>query len=108
MTTKNSHFFQNLPYKFLISGAVAGAVLILLFLSSVDEPDPSWPRWWMIRPLIIVPAAGAGGGFLLYLLTPLRKAGGWKTLLGYILSVAGFIMILWLGTVLGLDGTLWN
>lgn len=92
----------------MITGGLTGAVLILLFLSSVDEPNPSWPRWWMVRPLIIVPVAGAGGGLLLHLLTPLRKAGGWKTFLGYFLGVVGFIIILWLGMVLGLDGTLWN
>jgi hypothetical protein len=62
----------------------------------------------MIRPLIIVPLAGATGGLFYHLMDNLHLQGGWKKVLALILSLIGYIFVLWIGTVLGLDGTWWN
>jgi hypothetical protein len=37
-----------------------------------------------------------------------RARGGWIKIVANIVSLLGFIIALWMGTVLGLDGTLWN
>ncbi len=92
----------------MLFGAGIALALIILFLAGVDEPDPAWPRFWMLRPLLIVPMAGAAGGAFFALLRPWRARGGWIAVLAYILSLLVFIIGLWLGAVLGLDGTLWN
>jgi hypothetical protein len=92
----------------MLLGAGIALALIILFLAGVDEPDPAWPRFWMLRPLLIVPMAGAAGGAFFALLRPWHARGGWITVLAYVLSLLVFIIGLWLGTVLGLDGTLWN
>jgi hypothetical protein len=88
-------------------GGIALA-LISLFLSGVDEPHPDWPKYWMIRPLIIVPIAGALGGAFTYFMDGLRYQGGWLTAFGYVLTILGYIVAVWMGSVLGLDGTMWN
>lgn len=62
----------------------------------------------MLKPLIIVPLAGAIGGALYYFMETLRYQGSWGKIVVTIVSVIGYIIILWLGTVLGLNGTLWN
>ena len=95
-------------YKRMLQGAAIALVLIILFLVNVDEADPAWPKYWMAKPLIIVPMAGAMGGVFYYFLDDLRSQGGWRKTLAILLSILGYVVILWMGTVLGLDGTMWN
>ena len=94
--------------KRMLQGAVAGLVLIVFFLAGAGEPDPGWPKLWIIKPLLLVPAAGALGGVFYYNMDPLRHQGGWRTAFAYILSLLVFLLVLWLGTVLGLNGTMWD
>lgn len=90
----------------LIGGAV-GAVLISLLVFGVDSPDPEWGRYWMIRPLIVTPLAGAIGGAF-YFLMDQQASRGMNRTLAMVLSLLVFLVGLWMGTVLGLAGTMWN
>lgn len=93
----------------MLIGAGIALILISVFLSGVDHPNPAWGKYWMIKPLIMVPLAGAGGGSLFYIMHYLfGYQGGWKKVLALALSIIGFVIVLWLGTVLGLNGTLWD
>jgi hypothetical protein len=92
----------------MLQGAGIALVLIGFFLLSVKNPNPNWPKLWMLKPLLIVPAAGATGGVFYYFMDQLRYQGGWLKALANILSLLVYIIGLWLGSVLGLDGTLWN
>lgn len=38
----------------------------------------------------------------------LRCLGGWQKWLAMVISVIGYLVAVWPGSVLGLDGTLWN
>jgi len=95
-------------WKLMSLGAVIALALIIFFLLQVKHPDPSWPKYWMVRPLIIVPFAGAMGGLCFYILDFLRIQGGWKKIVANVLSFFICLVGLWLGFVLGLDGTLWD
>ena len=112
MTPKNE--LQNQPVhpasvgKRILQGAGVGFILILFFLLGAGEPDPHWPKFWMIKPLLVVPAAGALGGVFLYNMDHLRCQGGWREALAYTLSLMVFLFVLWIGTVLGLNGTMWD
>ena len=91
----------------VLIGAGVALLLILLFLSGVDNPDPQWGKFWMIKPLVIVPLSGAMGGAFFHFMGMMSGRGLNKTvsiLLGIIIYTIG----LWLGSVLGLNGTLWN
>ncbi|TXB70228.1 potassium transporter KefB [Phaeodactylibacter luteus] len=90
------------------TGALIGLFLIAAFLFSADEGSPGWGPYWMARPLIVVPIAGAACGVCAYLLAPLRQAEGWKGAMGFLLTFLVYLIGLWLGTVAGLDGTYWN
>ncbi len=92
----------------ILTGAGIALILIAIFLSGVDRPDPAWPKLWMVKPLIIVPLAGAMGGLFFYLMQPFRYKGGWQKIVATIVSLIVYIIGLWLGSVLGLNGTLWN
>jgi hypothetical protein len=94
--------------KRMLQGAAIALILIIVFLLQAGEPNPDWPKLWMIRPLIIVPLAGAMGGVFYYFMDHLRYQGGWRKILANILSLVVYIIGLWLGTVLGLDGTMWD
>lgn len=94
--------------KRMLAGAWIGLVLISLFLIPVDEPDPAWGKLWMIRPLIIVPFAGAMGGLCNYFIVRFHNQFGVNKAIAIILSVIIFIIGLWMGIVLGLDGTMWD
>lgn len=93
--------------RILLGGGIA-LFLIILFLAGVDETDPAWPRYWMIKPLLIVPAAGAFGGFCYYWLNDRKPLTGWQKPAAMIAGLLIYLIGLWMGTVLGLDGTLWN
>ena len=92
----------------MLIGGVLALILIILFLAGADYRDPAWPKFWMVRPLIIVPIAGAMGGAFSYFVEDLRSQGGWKTVLAILLSMIVYVIALWFGSVLGLDGTYWN
>ena len=94
--------------KRMLLGAGIGLLLISLFLLSAGEPNPAWGKLWMIQPLIIVPLAGAMGGLCNYFIVHFRNHIGINKTMATILSVIVFIIGLWLGIVLGLDGTMWN
>ena len=94
--------------KRMVLGAAIGLLLISLFLLSAGKPNPEWGRLWMIRPLIIVPLAGAMGGLCNYFIFHFRSLVGVNKVIAGLLSAVVFIVGLWLGTVLGLDGTFWN
>lgn len=92
----------------MLIGAGIGLVLISIFLMGTGDPDPEWGKYWMARPLIIVPIAGAMGGLSYYLIVHFRTLVGLNKTLAIILGVIVLIIGLWLGTVLGLDGTYWD
>jgi len=92
----------------MLIGAGIALTLIVVFLSGTGEPDPAWGKFWMIRPLVVVPFAGAMGGVFYHLMSPVRAKGGWKQVLAVILCVIVYVFGLWIGTILGLDGTYWN
>ena len=52
--------------------------------------------------------AGAIGGAFYYYADLLRHKRGWKKITAILVSLLGYVVALWLGTVAGLDGTLWN
>jgi hypothetical protein len=111
MTTgSNSAAEQQTPSlaKPLLIGGGVGLVLISIFLSGVHDPNPAWGKLWMIRPLVIVPLAGAMGGLFYYFMRHLTAAGSLNKSLALVLSLFVYVVGLWLGTVLGLDGTLWD
>lgn len=101
------YFTRRLPKRMLI-GAGFGFVLITLFVMGVNEPAPDWPKYWKVRPIVVVTIAGAMGAAFADFLHLLRRQGGYWKLIGIVLSILGFIVILWLGSVLGLNGTLWD
>ncbi|WP_246202129.1 potassium transporter KefB [Spirosoma agri] len=94
--------------KRMVQGAGVALLLIAFFLFKSGEPNPEWGKLWMIKPLLMVPVAGAMGGAFYYFMDYLRYQGGWKKLIATVLSLIGYIFALWIGTVLGLNGTMWN
>lgn len=92
----------------VLIGAGIAFILISLFLLGVKHPKPEWGNFWMIKPLIMVPFAGAMGGLFYYFMNYLSSTQGFNKTVAIILSFIVYIIGLWLGSVLGLNGTLWN
>jgi len=95
-------------FKRMAVGAGIGLLLISLFLFTAGDPNPAWPRLWRIQPLIIVTLAGAMGGLCNYFLVHFHYLIRLNKTFAIILSVLVFVIGLWLGTILGLNGTYWN
>jgi hypothetical protein len=110
MTMKNNSSTQiNLASmgKRMLVGVVIGLALIGAFLFSAGEPNPEWGAYWRIKPLIMVPLAGAAGGAFFNFMTS-RFPTGLPRIIAIIFSIVVFIIGLWIGTVLGLNGTYWD
>lgn len=91
----------------VVMGAAIGLTVISFFVFGVDAPDPAWGKLWRIKPLLIAPVAGAMGGAFYYFKGHLSSGGLNKTV-AVVLSLVVFIIVLWLGIVLALNGTMWN
>lgn len=89
-------------------GAAIGLILIVVFLSGVKNLNPAWRKLWMAKPLLMVPFAGALGGLFFALMHSLRSQGGWKKVWAHLLSLLIFVIGIFIGFVLGLNGTLWD
>lgn len=111
MTSPNRSITGSINKRSLIIATLIGAgigLIIILFFISGAETQPHWPNLWKIRPLIITPFAAALGGASAYTATKALKRTGLNGAIAILLSLIGFIVALWLGIVLGLDGTLWD
>jgi hypothetical protein len=92
----------------MLIGAGIGLLLISVFIFPEDDPRPEWGKFWMIRPLIVVPFAGALGGLCNYFILQYRSLVGINKAVAIIISAIVFFIGIWMGIVLGLDGTLWD
>lgn len=111
MTQKNNVTEQPIHpvsvVKPMLVGAGIALIVISFFVFGVDAPHPEWGKYWMIRPLIITPLAGAMGGAF-YAFMDYQSSRGFNRTLAILLSIVVYFIGLWLGTVLGLAGTMWN
>lgn len=104
-----SHIVSSTLKRRILIGAGIATALIIFFLITAGEPNPEWGRFWRIKPLIIVPLAGAFGGGLFHYIN--QFMGGQKIgtrIAAFLVGAIAFIIALWMGTVLGLNGTHWN
>lgn len=62
----------------------------------------------MVRPLIVAPLAGAMSGLSAYLIVNFRDRAGINKTVAAVASFGVLIVGLFLGLVLGMDGTLWD
>lgn len=111
MTHTENHIERSRPIAFQIPvliGAAIGFLVISFFVFGADNPPASWGKFWMIRPLIITPLAGATGGVFFYFMDYMRYKNGVNPTVAIVLSLVVGIIGLWLGIVLGLVGTMWN
>lgn len=91
----------------ILIGTGIAFMAISFFVFGVDNPNPEWGKNWRIRPLIITPLAGAAGGAF-YAFMNYQISKGFNRTFGIILSLIVFVIGLWMGIILGLDGTMWN
>jgi hypothetical protein len=110
MTQKSNVTEQPLAsvVKPVIIGGLIGLILISVFVFGVDNPKPEWGKLWQVRPLIITPLAGAMGGLFFYFMNYMSSRGSINKVFAVIISFVVFTIGLWLGVVLGLDGTMWD
>jgi hypothetical protein len=107
MNNSTSQNQQDTLVKRMIVGAGIGLLLISLFVVPA-EANPAWGKFWMIRPLIVTPLAGAMGGLGNYFIVTFHDQAGINKTVAMILGVVILCVGLFLGVVLGLDGTLWD
>lgn len=107
---KENSFSSDSPsiLKPVIIGFIIGLAVISLFVFGVDHPNPGWGSLWQVKPLIITPLAGALGGFVFFLILDYQRLKGFNKTVAIVLAILIFLIGLWLGVVLGLNGTMWD
>ncbi len=96
------------PLKSILIGAVIGLIIISLFVFEVDKPKQEWGKLWRVRPLIVEPVAGALGGLFFHFMNYMGSKQAVNRTMAVVLGIVVFIMVLWLGIVFGLHGTILN
>jgi len=90
-------------------GVIPAFLIVMAFLWSVSgKDDPAWGNYWMIRPIVIMCFAGAVGGAVYAFLDGLRMQLHWNRTLIIILCFIIYLFGLWMGMVLGFNGTYWH
>ncbi|MBP6396944.1 MAG: hypothetical protein KBF57_09065 [Saprospiraceae bacterium] len=97
-----------LLYRRLTIGAAIAFAWTAFFLYKGGAFDPKWPSFWYLRPLILVPLAGAVGGVFYHLMEGYRNRGRWMKVGINLLCILVYIVGVWIGTVLGLAGVWWD
>lgn len=109
MNATTSHSDHGALKRRILIGAGIATALILFFLITAGEPNPEWGKFWRIKPLIIVPLAGAfGGGLFHYILQYIGGQKAWTRIVALLIGTIAFVFTIWIGTVLGLNGTYWD
>jgi hypothetical protein len=105
----STHIYKR---SFLIGWSLAGFFIatgvLLLFLIGADPPNSDWASNWFLRPAIILPLAGLTGGFCAGVLSALLRVKVIGLYLAIAIGILIFLLALWMGIVLGFDGTYWN
>jgi hypothetical protein len=111
MKNQNQLQDNSMPLESLVKPVLLGTgialVVICFFIFGVDEPHPEWGTFWRLRPLIITPLAGAVGGAF-YAFMDYQASRGFNRTGAVVISIIVYCIGLWLGIILGLDGTMWN
>jgi peptidoglycan/LPS O-acetylase OafA/YrhL len=112
MTSANSltsgPIFTPALAKRMMIGAGIGLLVISFFVISAGKGNPAWSNYWRIRPLLLTPFVGAIVGLCYDVTQRLRNMDGWWGRLFIFLSLLGYCLGLFMGIVLGLDGTMWD
>jgi hypothetical protein len=111
MTNSHNSTTQPQPVslaKRMMIGAGIGLTLIAFFLISAGEGNPEWGKYWMTQPLFMMAFAGAMGGLCNYIAMRYHSQFGLNKRVALFLSIVVFIIGLYMGFVLGLNGTYWN
>ena len=93
--------------KAMLIGAALGLLVISAFVFGSGPIKPEWGSLWRIKPLLLTPAVGAIGGALYHLINR-QATRGLNRAVAVILGLVVFLVVLWLGIVLGLAGTMWD
>ncbi|ETZ22119.1 hypothetical protein [Pedobacter sp. V48] len=94
--------------RFVLLGAMIGLAIISFFVFGVGQQNPAWPDNWRIRPLLVVPSAGAVAGLSSYFTVRFGTRLGLNKIILWIPAILLSLFALWIGIILGLDGTLWD
>ena len=92
----------------MMLGAGIASIPIILFLLDTEGDNQQWGMLWILRPLIIVSFAGAAGAAFYHFMSPLRSRPGTGKIVVTILCAIVYMVGVFLGISLGLDGTYWD
>lgn len=92
----------------MVLGALPAISLMSLLVFGAENPDPAWGEYWVIRPLVVITFAGATGGACYYFINRFFGNGIGRKTATVVLTTFVYLFGLWIGTVIGCSGTLWN
>jgi ABC-type branched-subunit amino acid transport system permease subunit len=107
MQQKDTPSFNRFILRGMALGGCFALFLMTVFLVAAGPGKPEWGEYWRLRPLILTPVvASFGGAFFGYL--TFRFRNGWLGIAAVLFGLVIYVVSLWLGSVLGLDGTHWD
>lgn len=92
----------------MLIGALIGVAVVTFFLYGSGGGDPTWGKYWMIQPILVLIFAGTMAGLCNYIILHNRHLVGLSRIVAIVISLVVSIVGLWMGVVLGFHGTMWN
>jgi hypothetical protein len=99
---------RNILLIFMLLGALPAISLMSLMVFTVDHVKPEWGEYWYIRPLVVIAFAGGAGGACVYFINRWFGPGVGRKIAAFGVSAIVYLIGLWMGTVIGCNGTLWD
>ncbi len=94
--------------RFLLLGAGINLIINVLFITDLDTTNSAWSPFWMVKPLTLGPLITGLGAMLAFYVVKFLINQNISKYISYFSFVAIFIISIWLGIVLGFNGTLWD
>ncbi len=93
----------------IVLGFGVAFILVSALILSVNAPNPVWGKNWFVKPILLTPVIAAPGGGVFYLISRISFENQLLfKLLKALLCLLAYIFFLWIGTIIGFNGTLWN
>ena len=94
--------------KIVLLGFALGLFIASMLIHNVSFPKLSWGPNWYIKPMLVLSFVASIGSIPFYFANQYEASNHSKKILAYLGATLFLLFFIWIGIILGFDGTIWN